>query len=193
MANTGREVVLGMLFLIFSRANIRFAEREFIWRTYTVAEALPTTKRMEIIDKKEFAVAALNANNKIFVLHIVTLAKPTTIPIHPSCQAQVVLLISEKIRIPIEYFNFSNIFSSDSATELPEHIGNNDHPINLLNNKQLPYGPIYSPGPVELEILKTYIKANLARSFIRPSKSPTGVPILFVQKKDISVRRLSRT
>ena len=72
--------------------------------------------------------------------------------------------------------------------ELPEYIGINDHFINLLDNKQPPYGPIYNLGPVELETLKTYIKANLASGFIRSSKSPTGTLILFVQKKDGSLR-----
>ena len=37
-------------------------------------------------------------------------------------------------------------------------------------------------------MLKTYIKANLASNFIRPSKSPAGTLILFVLKKDDSLR-----
>ena len=37
-------------------------------------------------------------------------------------------------------------------------------------------------------MLKTYIKANLTSGFIRPSKSPAGAPILFIQKKDGSLR-----
>ena len=143
-------------------------------------EALPTTRGVEIIDKKKFAAAALNANDETFVVYIAALAELTTIPIHPSHQAQVAVLTSEKTGIPTEYSDFSNVFSSDSVAELPEYIGINDHPINLLNNKQLPHGPIYSLGPVELETLKTYIEANLASGFIRPSKSPTIPPILFV-------------
>ena len=96
--------------------------------------------------------------------------------------------MSEETRIPAEYSDFSNVFSSDSAAELPKHNGINDHPIDLLDNKQSPYGPIYSLGPVELETLKTYIKANLASGFIRPSKSPAGAPILFIQKKNGNLR-----
>ena len=41
---------------------------------------------------------------------------------------------------------------------------------------------------MELETLKTYIKANLASGFIRPSKSPADAPILFVRQKDGSLR-----
>ena len=151
------------------------------------AEALPTTRRIEIIDKREFAAAALNTDDKTFVVHVAALVKPMTMLIHPFCHAQVVVLTSKETGILTEYFDFSDVFSSDSATELPEHTGINDHPINLLDNKQPPYGPIYSLGLVELEMLKTYIKTNLASSFIRPSKSPSSASIQFIQKKDGSL------
>ena len=176
-----------MPFLTFSKADVRFAKRELVWRIYTAAEALPTTKRLEIIDKRKFAAVALNVDNETFVVHIAALVEPTTIPIYPSCQAQVATLTSEENGIPVEYSNFSNVFSSDFAAELLEYTRINDHPIDLLHDKQPPYGPIYSLKPVELETLKTYIEANLASGFIRPSKSPTGALILFVRKKDGSL------
>ena len=37
-------------------------------------------------------------------------------------------------------------------------------------------------------MLKTYIEINLANGFIKPSKSPAGAPILFIRKKDDSLR-----
>ena len=188
LANIGLEVVLGMLFLTFSKANIRFVERELVWRTYTAAEVLPTTRRVEIIDKSEFVATELNADDETFVVYITALAEPTTMLIHLSCQAQVAALTSKETRIPTEYSDISDVFSSDSVAELPEHTGINDYPINLQDDKQLPYGPIYSLRQVELETLKTYIEANLASGFIRPSKSSSGTPILFVQKKDSSLR-----
>ena len=88
--------------------------------------------------------------------------------------------MSKETRILSEYSNFSDVFSSDSAAELPEYTGINNHPIDLLDDKQLLYGPIYSLGPMKLEKLKTYIGVNLASGFIRPSKSPAGASILFV-------------
>ena len=131
-----------MLFLTFSKADIRFAEQELVWRTYTAAEALPTTKRVEIIDKREFAAAALNVNDETFMVHIVALAEPTTMPIHPSCHVQIAALTSEETGNPTEYSDFSDIFSSDSAAELPEHTGINDYSIDLLDDKQSPHSPI---------------------------------------------------
>ena len=148
------------------------------------AEALPKSKRVEIIDKKEFALAVLILDNEIFVMHVAALAKPIIMLIHPSCQAQIALLKSEKIGIPVEYSYFSNVFFSDSVAELLEWTKINDHPINLLDDKQQPYGPIYGLGAGELETFKTYIKANLASGFIRPSKFPSSTPIPFLRKND---------
>ena len=180
LANIGLEVVLGMLFLTFSRANIQFAEQEFVLRTYTAIEALLITKRVEIIDKKKFTVEALNEDNKIFVIYIAALVELITMLIYSFHQAQIALLTSEETRISAEYSNFSNVFFSDSAAELPEYTGINNHLINVLDNKQPSYSSIYSLKPVELKMLKIYIKANLTSNFIRPSKSPASTSILFV-------------
>ena len=106
--------------------------------------------------------------------------------IYSSRQAYVTLFISEEIGIRAKYSDFSNNFSLNSAVELSEHLGINNHFINLLDNKQPLYGPIYSLGPIELQMLKIYIEANLASSFIRLSKSFISAPILFVRKKNSS-------
>ena len=58
LANTSMDVVLGMPFFTLSNADIRFAKRKLVWRRYTAAEAMPTTRRAEINDK-EFAAKAL--------------------------------------------------------------------------------------------------------------------------------------
>ena len=39
-----------------------------------------------------------------------------------------------------------------------------------------------------MKALKEYIEENLAKGFIRKSKSPAGAPILFVRKHDGSLR-----
>ena len=72
------------------------------------------TRKVEIIDKKEFAVAALNVDDKTFIVHVAALAEPTTMPIYLSCQAQIALLMSEETKILTEYSDFSNVFSLDS-------------------------------------------------------------------------------
>lgn len=58
---------------------------------------------------------------------------------------------------PHRKLRLRDVFSQDLAAELLEHTSINDCPIGLLDDKQPPYGPIYSIGPVELETLKTYL------------------------------------
>jgi len=60
--------------------------------------------------------------------------------------------------------------------------------INLEKGTQLPLGPIYNLSQEELATLKEYINENLAKNFIQHSKSLANVPILFVKKKDGSLR-----
>ena len=69
-------MVLGIFFLILSNKNIQFSEKELTWRSYTTAEALPTTKQVELIDKKDFAKAAADEESKTFVVHIAVLKAP---------------------------------------------------------------------------------------------------------------------
>ncbi len=109
---------------------------------------------------------------------------------HPSRRAQIAHLKADEAptKVPSEYTDFVDVFLPKLAIELPEHTGINDHAIELVDDWQPPYGPIYSLGPVELETLKVYIENNLANGFIRPSKSPAGVPILFNENPDGSLR-----
>nr|GFD44954.1 putative nucleotidyltransferase, ribonuclease H [Tanacetum cinerariifolium] len=46
----------------------------------------------------------------------------------------------------------------------------------------------YRMAPVELKELKDQLQELLKRGFIRPSVSPWGAPVLFVKKKDGSLR-----
>ena len=109
---------------------------------------------------------------------------------HLSKKPQIAYLKADKApsKVSSEYANFVDIFSPKLATELSEYTNINDHAIKLVDDQQPPYGPIYSLSLVELEILKAYIKNNLVSNFIRPSKSPAWVPILFDKKPDYSLR-----
>ena len=101
-------------------------------------------------------------------------------------QAQVGALLFNKIstEISVKYSNYSNIFSTENTAELSKNTGIDNHAIKLEKNKQPLFGPIYSLRLVELETLKTYIKINLANSFIWSSKSPAKALILFDKKLD---------
>lgn len=58
------------------------------------------------------------------------------------------------------------MFSKELAIELPKSLHINKYAIDLEKNKQLSYILVYSLGLVEPETLKTYIKTNIANSFI---------------------------
>ena len=85
MADTNIVVVLGMLFLTLSSANVLFSEQKLIWKSYTAAKALLTTKQVELICKEKFAKTTLDEQSKTFVIHVTTLkALLSDITIHPS-------------------------------------------------------------------------------------------------------------
>ena len=109
---------------------------------------------------------------------------------HPSKRAQIAHLKVDEApsEISSKYADFADVFSPKLAAELPKYIKINDYAIELIDDQQLPYGPIYSLGPVKLEILKAYIENNLVSGFIRPSKSLVGVPILFDKKPNGSLK-----
>lgn len=50
--------------------------------------------------------------------------------------------------------------------ELPEITGINEHVIKLIDGKQSLYKSIYALRPIELDMLKTYIKTHFKIGFI---------------------------
>jgi len=91
------------------------------------------------------------------------------------------------IGIPPIYKNYAEVFNERNCDILPPH-REYDCEIRLKDNSNLFYGPIYPLTEVERDELKKYIKENLEKGFIRKSTSPAGAPILFVKKKDGSLR-----
>ena len=91
-------------------------------------------------------------------------------------------------KVPLEYWDYANVFMFDLVIELPENTGMNEHVIKLIEDKQLFYGPIYWLRPVKLETLKTYIETYLKTGFIQLFKSPASALILFDRKPDGSIR-----
>lgn len=90
--------------------------------------------------------------------------------------------------VPAKYEEFVSVFSKEKADILPEN-RRYDMAIDLMpGERSPPFGPIYKLSEPELKALRQYIDENLSKNFIRPSKSPAGAPLLFVKKKDGSLR-----
>lgn len=94
---------------------------------------MPTIQKEEIIDKKEFAAAALNKLDETIVIYMAAFSLGSNV--HPSRQVQITLLDVKEVTIPSKYTDYTNVFSPNSTAELLEHTGINNYPIDLINNK----------------------------------------------------------
>lgn len=66
------------------------------------------TKRVQIIDRRKFAEAALNLIEKAFLVYEAYLG--TKMSINPAREAEIASMITKKVTILAEYLNFANIF-----------------------------------------------------------------------------------
>ena len=89
--------------------------------------------------------------------------------------------------IPPEYHDYLVLFSEKETRILPssQYV---DHTIPLTEGAKLPFGRTYSMSDAELKEVRKWIDENLSKSFIRASSSSAASPILFVKKKDASLR-----
>jgi hypothetical protein len=82
---------------------------------------------------------------------------------------------------------FSDIFPKSLPDELPPK-RKIDHAIDLMPGAEPPSRPIYRLTYKEMNELKNQLTELLKKGFIRPSVSPYGAPVLFVHKKDGTLR-----
>ncbi len=135
-----------------------------------------------------FVVAALDPEYKAFVVYIVALNINLDDKVYPLRRAQIVYLkVETSTKVLSEYNDFADIFLPKLIVKLLKNTKINDYTIELVDDWQFSYGPIYNLSQVELETLKTYIKNNLANGFINPSKSPVGASIFFNKKPNKSL------
>lgn len=137
---------------------------------------------MKFVKNKEFAIVALDSENGIYIIHVVSFVIFDMSKIYLFCTAQRVSLQvkgTSRIIFP-KYSDFVNIFSLELAIELPENMEIKTHGINLISSKQLLYEPIYCLKMIELKTLKTYIKIYLTTGFIKPLKWPAIALVLVI-------------
>lgn len=53
-----------MLFIVFFNANIRFAEKKFVWKNYITRKISFILKKFEPINRREIAIVVLNKNKE---------------------------------------------------------------------------------------------------------------------------------
>ena len=82
---------------------------------------------------------------------------------------------------------YKDVFPDDLPKQLPprRHI---EHSIDLVPGSTPPSKQPYKMSPKELDELKKIIDDLLLHGFIKPAASPFGAPVLFVKKKDGTMR-----
>ncbi|QRV83051.1 Transposon Tf2-1 polyprotein [Ceratobasidium sp. AG-Ba] len=97
------------------------------------------------------------------------------------------LEIAATSELPTKYSEFSKIFTEEEISPLPPHRPY-DCKITLKPDAVPRHGPIYSLGPREDEELRKTVTKQLEAGLIRPSKSPMASPVIFVKKKNGSLK-----
>ena len=80
-----------------------------------------------------------------------------------------------------------DVFEQAEMTQLPSH-GPYDHAIDLEEGKAPPFGALYPMSPTELKTLREYVNKNLKTGLIKHSLSAAVSPMMFVPKKDGTLR-----
>ena len=97
----------------------------------------------------------------------------------------------EKLKEPRDLAELLNEFQDIFPSELPKGLPPRrvvDHKIETDPKERIPTRPIYRLSFFELQELKQQLADMTEKGFIRPSVSPFGAPVLFVKKKDGSLR-----
>jgi len=88
---------------------------------------------------------------------------------------------------PIVYNEFPDVFPDTLPAGLPPDRGD-AMKIETDPNADPPFRPVIRLSIAELDELRKQLDDLLAKGFIKPSTSPYGAPVLFVKKKDGSLR-----
>ena len=89
--------------------------------------------------------------------------------------------------VPSDYHDYADVFSKKKADTLAPHRPF-DLKIELEEGTEPPIGRLYSLSPSEQGSLRDFLDEHLTNGFIRQSSSPHAAPVLFVRKKDGSLR-----
>ena len=92
-----------------------------------------------------------------------------------------------KQKLPPEYHDLIAVFDKAKAKKLPPQ-RSYDHKIDIEPSKVPPKSRIYPMSGYKLQKVKEYLEENLAKRFISSSTAPYASPVLFVKKKDGSLR-----
>lgn len=144
----------------------------------TVPDSGPSTS-ISFVNADAFARASQLEGSCVFQLDVASLSV--------TGRASTITEQHDLTGIPEKYQEFADVFSKTRSEVLAPHRPY-DLKIELEDGAQPPFGPIYSLSQPELAALREFLDENLRNGFIRSSTSAHGAPVLFVKKKDGSLR-----
>ena len=90
--------------------------------------------------------------------------------------------------LPEEVKDFVDMFTDEKDVAKLKRVDSAEHAISLQEGKRPPFRPLYNLSGSELKLLREYLDQALRNGWIRRSTSEAGAPILFVPKKDGTLR-----
>ena len=108
-------------------------------------------------DTEEFAKNASNTTNRLYVMHVKHIPPESTNTVGEAILSmdlkQREYKKNSKVSLPPEYQDFAEVFSEVDANKLSDH-GLQDYAIDLIDEQQPPYRPVYNLSKVKLAALR---------------------------------------
>ncbi|GBG84182.1 hypothetical protein CBR_g38155 [Chara braunii] len=182
LLDTDFDIILGIPWLASADHTVNFHRQTLTVRNTFGAEVLCTIPLphpsiwCQVLTIKYFpTTCAYEQTDEIGLCFLRTVAATESSPIDLSSDPRVVRLLDE----------FTDIFESPTGVVSDWPIS---HEIILEAGVVLPKGCIYRMSEEELAVLRSQLDDLLDKGWIRPSSSPYGAPLLFVQKKNKDLR-----
>ncbi len=183
-----------------SKSVNRFIESAFIQKQSTQVdfdqhELIQSSKKKELVNIVMIKVVAYRTlvkkkNVKIFTLIISEINKMLS-SIKDSAKLNEMISVMSlkklKKKLLIVYHDFLNVFDREKTIQLLLH-RLYDHKIELEDESQSSRSQLYLMLNHKLQKIKKYLEKNLKKKFITLSKASFASSILFVEKKDDSLR-----
>jgi len=132
-------------------------------------------------DVKIFAVIVLKIDRLITTVE----NKPEGVNLHELSHAEA--LEQVKAKLSSEYHDYLDVFDRAMADQLPPHRFY-DHKIELIDEKTSSRSRLYHMSGYKLQKVKNYLIEHLNKGFISSNSASYASLILFVEKKDGSLR-----